>query len=85
MARQTTRQRLIAANHELRAMRTRLYDAVRSDLPLRSEIQGLQQELKRMTSKHEAASRRADACQSAFDAIVTALHEIRIATGKAAT
>jgi hypothetical protein len=35
-----------------------------------------------MTSKYEAATRRADACQHAFEAIVTALHELRIASGK---
>lgn len=77
--------RLAIAHAELRNLRNRIHEVEQGHLPLRSQIQGLEQDLKRVTHRYEAAERRANACQRAFDAIVTALHELRVASGKEST
>ena len=82
MSDRNTRKRIADANAKVRRLLNRVHELEQGSLPLRAEIQGLQQELRHMTAKHATAQRVATACQNAFDAIVSALHETRIASGK---
>lgn len=93
MARTKTRQRLILENREHLAevarLRNRIYAAERENEsqaePFRIRVRELEQALRIMTTRHDDAARRADACERAFYGITAAMHEIHLASGKAPT
>lgn len=93
MARTKTRQRLILENREnlaeLSRLRNRIYAAERENEsqaePFRIRIRELEQALRVMTTRHDDAARRAEACERAFYGIAAAMHEIHLASRKEPT